>query len=340
MRRPIACAAFLALAIAALAGAAGVDAEEVSRTFQFKYRAVVKEIPSNAQKVEVWIPFPTSDAYQTISRVSIDAPRPITITREPEYGDSMLYVRVDRPEQPQIPIEVSFTATRREHVHRTADTRTPRPLSAAERTRFLRPDRLVPTDGRIRQLALEVTKGKRSELDKARAIYAHVTRSVKYDKSGTGWGRGDALYVCDARAGNCTDFHALVIGMARAVGLPAKFAIGFPLPAKRGSGEIPGYHCWAEVYVRDIGWIPLDSSEASKNPDRFNYFFGAHDENRIQLSVGRDIVLSPRQAGEPLNYFVYPYVEVDGKPHAALDKQFAFTDQPGGGKVASLTRAR
>jgi transglutaminase-like putative cysteine protease len=340
MRRSVAIASFLALAMAALPGVGRTASGEAERTFQFKYRAVVKEIPSNAQKVEVWIPFPTSDAYQTISQVSIDAPRPITIAREPEYGNSMVYVRIDRPELKEIPVEVSFTATRREHVQRSASSRTPRPLSASERARFLQPDRLVPTDGRIRQLALEVTKGKRTDLDKARAIYGHVTRSVKYDKSGTGWGRGDALWVCDARTGNCTDFHALIIGMARAVGLPAKFAIGFPLPAKRGSGEIPGYHCWAEVYVREVGWIPLDSSEASKDPSKFNYFFGAHDENRIQLSVGRDIVLNPRQAGDPLNYFVYPYIEVDGKPHAAFDKQFAFADQPGGSKIASLPNFR
>jgi transglutaminase-like putative cysteine protease len=312
-----------------------VRAEPASRTFQFRYRAVVKEIPAGAQKVEVWLPFPSNDAHQTIDQVSIDAPRPITISREHEYGNPTLYVRVDHPAQREIPVEVTFTATRREYLHRTADGRTPRPLPAAERARFLQPDHLVPIDGRIRQLALDVTKGKTTELEKARAIYDYVTRTVKYDKSGTGWGRGDALYVCDARAGNCTDFHSLIIGMARAVGMPAKFAIGFPLPAQRGSGDIPGYHCWAEVYVSDVGWIPLDSSEASKHPEKLDYFFGAHDENRVQLTVGRDITLNPKQAGEPLNYFVYPYVEVDGKPYTAIDKQFAFTDKPASDVLAS-----
>ena len=29
---------------------------------------------------------------------------------------------------------------------------------------------------------------------------------------------------------------------------------------------------------------------------------------------GRDLVLVPKQQGPPLNYFVYPYVEVDGQP--------------------------
>ena len=76
------------------------------------------------------------------------------------------------------------------------------------------------------------------------------------DKTGTGWGRGDALYACEARRGNCTDFHALVIGMARSVGIPARFAIGLPLPPGRGTGEVAGYHCWAELYVAGRGWVP------------------------------------------------------------------------------------
>jgi transglutaminase-like putative cysteine protease len=328
MRRRAFDPVFLTLALAVMLPSARARSGVASRTFQFRYRTVVKEIPAGVGKLEVWLPFPTSDAHQTISEVTIDAPRPVTISREPEYGNSILYVRIDRPEPREIPIEVSFTATRREYVHRTSDSRSPEPLTAVERQRFLQPDRLVPIDGRIRQLALEVTQGKRNDQEKARAIYDYVTHTVKYDKSGTGWGRGDALWVCDARHGNCTDFHSLVIGMARSIGIPAKFAIGFPLPEQRGSGDIPGYHCWAEVYLRHLGWVPLDSSEASKHPEKIGYFFGAHDENRVQLSVGRDLTLNPIQAGEPLNYFVYPYVEVDGKPHSSVDKQFAFSDLP------------
>ena len=151
---------------------------------------------------------------------------------------------------------------------------------------------------------------------------------MRYDKSGTGWGRGDAVFACDAKRGNCTDFHALIIGMARSVGIPARFAIGLPLPETRGPGELPGYHCWAELYVKDRGWLPVDASEAAKTPDKRNYFFGHHDENRLELSRGRLLVWEPPQHGVPLNFFVYPYAEVDGKPHEAVDRKFLFTDRP------------
>lgn len=347
MKRYAVSLGILCLAAGYVLAASGEQAAPVSRTFQFRYQVAVKDLPTDAGKIEVWLPFPTSNAHQTIDSVSINAPHPVTISREHEYGNSVLYMRMDHPAQREIPIEVTFTATRREYVHRPAegastsqDGARPRTLSAAERARFLQPDRLVPVDGKIRQLALDVTKGKTTDREKARAIYDHVTHSMKYDKSGQGWGRGDAIYACDVRAGNCTDFHSLIIGMARAVGIPARFEIGFPLPPQRGSGEIPGYHCWAELYLQEFGWVPIDSSEASKHPEKFDYFYGAHDENRVQMSMGRDLVLNPKQAGEPLNYFVYPYVEVDGKPYTDFDKKFAFTDLPGSGAMATRRSSR
>jgi hypothetical protein len=153
-----------------------------------------------------------------------------------------------------------------------------------------------------------------TDLEMARAIYNHVISTVKYDKTGKGWGRGDIYYACRERRGNCTDFHAIFIGYPRAVGIPARFAIGFPLPADRGEGKIDGYHCWAEFYARGIGWIPVDASEAAKNPAKRQYFFGAHDENRLEFTKGRDLMLAPRQKGDSLNYFIYRYAEVDGRP--------------------------
>ena len=73
--------------------------------------------------------------------------------------------------------------------------------------------------------------------------------------------------------------------------------------------------------------MPVDASEAWRNPDRTDYFFGGLDENRVQFSVGRDIDLRPLQQGRSLNYFIYPYVEVDGKFIAdAVDYWFSFKD--------------
>ena len=75
----------------------------------------------------------------------------------------------------------------------------------------------------------------------------------------------------------------------------ARFDIGFPLPENKDKGDIAGYHCWAEFYARKTGWIPVDISEAWKAKQKEDYFFGSVDANRVQLSTGRDIALSPKQ---------------------------------------------
>jgi hypothetical protein len=75
-----------------------------------------------------------------------------------------------------------------------------------------------------------------------------------------------------------------------------------------------------------VGWVPVDASEAAKDPSKREYFFGAHDENRVEFTRGRDLTLEPRQAGDLLNYFIYPYAEVDGRAHAGVEKSFAYRD--------------
>lgn len=302
------------------------------RRFRFEYTATVRDVPIGAKLVDLWLPVPTSNSYQEITNLRVSSPHPYEI-RGARDGNKVLHVRVREPKETNFTLALSFDALRREHVNTFLRAAAPPGATHAEpagidRARWLRPDRLVPLDDKIRDWAREVIEaaGARTDLEKARAIYNHVVTTVKYDKTGQGWGHGDIYYACDARRGNCTDFHAIFIGYARAVGLPARFAIGFPLPLERGAGQIAGYHCWAEAYVRGVGWVPIDASEAAKDPSRREYFFGAHDENRVEFARGRDLTLNPRQAGEPLNYFIYPYAEVDGKPHASVDKKFQYRD--------------
>jgi transglutaminase-like putative cysteine protease len=199
-------------------------------------------------------------------------------------------------------------------------------VPASMNRRWIEPDTLIPTDGKIKELAVEVTGSQSGTVPKAKAAYDYFFTNMRYDKTGSGWGRGDAVWACDSKRGNCTDFHSPFIGVLRADGIPARFDIGFPLPEDKDKGDIPGYHCWAEFYANKTGWVPVDISEAWKAKEKQEYFFGSVDANRVQFSTGRDVTLSPKQDGPALNYFVYPYVEVDGKPYEKLDKQFSFEE--------------
>ena len=304
-----------------LSAAALFAHEPRQRHFNFEYRA---SLPTKTPggKFVLWVPIPHDDDYQHIANLRIDSSAPYNIATD-ELGNKILSIDSRTPPS----VTVKFDCVRKEHVQ-PAPSASAAPLSSSERTRWLAPDRLVPLDGNIRKWASEVVTAAHAhtDLEMARAIYNHVVATVKYDKTGKGWGRGDIYYACDARRGNCTDFHAIFIGYARAMGIPARFSIGFPLPTDRGQGSIAGYHCWAEFYATGIGWIPVDASEAAKNPSLRDYFFGTHDENRVEFTRGRDLTLIPRQSADPLNYFVYPYAEVDGKPFDDLEHTFSWQD--------------
>ncbi|MHC5537229.1 transglutaminase-like domain-containing protein [Singulisphaera rosea] len=290
-----------------------------SRAFELTYRATVRDIPKEAIDLQLWLPIPQTDRNQSIDLITIESPSSVSIGREARFSNSCLQIKASHPSTPLF-VNLTIKATRLEN------SGGDRSLSDADRVNYLKEEPLVPLDGPVRTLALEAVRGCETEAEKARALYDTVVRTMKYDKTGIGWGRGDARFACDAKRGNCTDFHALFIGMARSVGLPARFAIGLPLPKQRGRGVIGGYHCWAEIYVRDQGWVPVDASEAAKDPSRRDYFFGHHDEDRLEFTRGRHLTLAPTQQGAPLNFFIYPYAEIDGKPHEGVAHSFTFAD--------------
>ena len=156
----------------------------------------------------------------------------------------------------------------------------------------------------------------RSAKQAARTLYDHTLERMKYDKpeGDKGWGRGDAEWACDAKFGNCTDFHSYFMGLARSKGMPARFEMGFSIPAGADKeAKVGGYHCWAYVWLESYGWLPVDISEADKNPAKSDYFFGTLDADRVTVTGGRDLTLTPTPAAGTLNFFVYPYAEVDGK---------------------------
>jgi len=311
------------------------------RHFNFHYTFTVKNV-SPGERVRIWIPLAHSDAFQDVKVTSKSGDLKMKEVHQPEYDNEVLYAESSKADKDEYNFSVEYDVVRREHVvliNGKPVTDTPfTKTSQVELARFLQAERLVPVTGLPAQLAAQETKGSTTQLEKAKDIYEYVFRTMKYDKTGTGWGHGDTLWACDSKHGNCTDFHSVFISMARAEKIPARFEIGFPLPSDKHSAEIPGYHCWAEFYLDSAGWVPVDISEAWKHQEKHDYFFGAHDVNRMQFTQGRDLKLAPSQEGPPLNYFVYPYVEIGGKEYPNVSIAFSFEDA--GSTATKVSAAR
>jgi len=291
------------------------------RHFEFVYRAAAAA-PEGAFRLNLWIPIARTDDHQAVRRTSTTvkiAGREVTVggseaylTAEPAFSNRAL--RVTSRGEP-IEVEVRYDVTRLEYVVRDLFDGSAPPLSEEERRFFephLAPDALVPIDGVIAERARRIVGAETRPAVQARRLYDAVLADMTYDKSRPGWGRGDAVWACGSGFGNCTDFHSLFIGMARSLGIPARFFMGFSIPSERGEGTIEGYHCWASFYVSEHGWIPIDLSEADRHPELAEYYFGGWTEDRVAFAEGRDLVLPWQEEKTPLNFFLAPYLEVDG----------------------------
>ena len=276
------------------------------RHFQFTYRATLPEIPPEAGKVRIWIPLASTRDGQKVLHREVSASVPYEIHQEPLFGNELLYAETDGAAARELKFEINYEATvDGENFSEAPDSSSP--------DKFLKSSRLMTVDETVKEKAQAATAGKKSWWEKAKGIYDYVIAHMAYDKTTPGWGQGDTVRACLLGKGNCTDFHSLFISMAHAAEIPSRFKIGFTVPSE-GEGKIPGYHCWAEFFDERRGWISVDASEAWKNPRMKRYYFGSFDTNKFMVSLGRDITLVPQQAGEPVNIFIYPYVEMDGQP--------------------------
>jgi len=285
-----------------------------SDRFEFLYRAVLPEITDTAQ---MWIPLPVTDSYQTVELKSIDAPVEQKILEDQEHGNKVLYLAL-APEHSGETIAIRYQVERREKPVYEEKSQDPK--------RYLLAERLVPENEDFNKIAKEVVEGKLGDLASARALYDHTIDRMRYAKAGKGWGKGDAVYACDSRTGNCTDFHSYFIALSRSAGIPARFAIGAAIPSARNEGGIDGYHCWAEFYT-DGKWWPVDISEGDKCSALSTYYFGHHPANRIEFSRGRDLVVEPGPASGPINFLAYPVLEIGGET-ARAKVDFSFNRLP------------
>jgi len=294
-----------------------------SRTFAIEYVGKVSGVAEGVKKLRVWMPVPQDSTAQSIRELTFS--QPPRLTSEPKYGNRIAYWEFDQP-KPAVELTMKFVCERKEVVLDLARLAVDGAENSAQFVAFKKPDKLVLVDDEIRKISNTITAGKATTLEKARAIYDYVLGKMTYDKNHAGWGLGSTRHACDVGKGNCTDFHALFNSLCRAQGIASGFEIGLYLPYEKGKIEPPGgYHCWAFFRVPGKTWVPVDCSEGDRFAERKEYFFGYHTANRVTLSTGRDLALVPKQEGEPLNYFLNPYAEADGKP-VKTDKAWSYHD--------------
>lgn len=301
-----------------------------SRTVELRYQVSIPEPRDQNDPVHIWLPLPASTPHQDVIALETDSTMSVQVRYDPEFGNSILHAVSDGRDSG--PTHVAFRAVveRREWKAdltrvRAAGYRQDAGLLQAQ-LQETRKIRFLPD---IVKAAAEIRQSATGALAIARAAYDHVLATMTYDKSGEGWGDGDTEWACSMGRGNCTDFHTLFLAILRCCGVACEFEIGAAFPAGLEGGDIThykcGYHCWTRFYVPELGWVPADVSEASRHPDKRDYFFGAIDADRVMLSRGRDIQMVPASDGGLENFFTEPRIEKRSGDSVIYDKKLEFS---------------
>lgn len=251
---------------------------------------------------------------------------------EPHYGAQMLAATWD-PGEPAPVLEVVSRFTARNRAIDLSQPGKVAPLDKTTRALYTRGTELLRTDGIVKKTALEITRGAKSDLDKAKAIYEWVVDNTARNPKTRGCGTGDIAGMLESGnlSGKCADLNALYVGLARSVGLPARDVYGvrvadskFGYKSLGKSGDITrAQHCRAEVWLANFGWVPVDPADVRKvvleekqgltlKDDVVvaarETLFGAWEMNWLAFNTAHDVKL-PGSAGASVPFLMYPQGE-------------------------------
>jgi transglutaminase-like putative cysteine protease len=334
-------------AVPRLAGAQQLAFEpragETWRTFEIATRI---EILKPAGVTRVWVPVPAADEswQRSLGSEWSGNAGSVRLVRDGKYGAAMVAAEWPAGQQAPVLVVNSRAATRDRAIvwgKPFSEERLDAPM-----TRFYtEPTDLMPTDGIVHKTAVEATRGARTDVQKARAIYDWIVDNTFRDPKTRGCGVGDvkAMLETGNLGGKCADLNALYVALARSVGLPsrdvyglrvAKSAFGYRSLGAGTANVTRAQHCRAEVFLAGYGWVPVDPADVRKvvleekaQPTTLDdplvtavrpKLFGAWEMNWIAYNCAHDIAL-PGSSGPKVGFLMYPQAETAGGRLDSLD---------------------
>jgi transglutaminase-like putative cysteine protease len=312
------------------------------RTFEITTRVEILE-PTGPSRA--WVPVPSVESdYQKVIGNTWSANGSARILSDGKYGAAMVISEWSDSQKAPVLEVVSTFATQ----NRAIDfgKRNPQIKLDPASARFsIAPTALIPTDGIVRKTAYEITRGKSTDLQKARAIYDWIVDNTQRNPKTRGCGVGDikAMLETGDLSGKCADLNALYVGLARAVNIPARDVYGLRVARSEfgyrslgvGSPNVTrAQHCRAEVFLAGYGWVPIDPADVRKVvleekpqpttladplvPPVREKLFGAWEMNWVAYNEAHDVKL-PGSSGPAVPFLMYPQAETGRERLDSLD---------------------
>ncbi len=340
-----------ALPLAALAPAIGFAQQPVFapkpgawRSFDLVTRV---DVINAIGQPQAWIPLPSvneADWFRSGDSTWTTNAVAATRVRDPKYGAEMLHVVWKDGEDKPV-VEVTSRITTRDRAIDLGKPGQAAALSDSQRKLYLEGTELIPVDGIVKETSDGIVAGKKTDVEKARAIYEWVVENTFRNAATRGCGTGDIVAMLKTKnlSGKCADLNALYVGLARAAGLPARDVYGLRVAPSQfgykslgaGSADVTkAQHCRAEVYLTGFGWIPVDPADVRKvvleePPANLaiddarvvaarKALFGSWEGNWLAYNFAHDVAL-PGAKHPKLGFLMYPQAENAGLLLDSLD---------------------
>ena len=133
----------------------------------------------------------------------------------------------------------------------------------------------------IKKAVKEAVDGESNPYWIMRKIFRYIINHMEYELAG-GWNIAPA--VLESGKGSCSEYSFVFISMCRAAGLPARYAGSI---TQRGdlASEDDVFHRWCEVYLPNIGWLPVDPSGGDQKTPQGQASFIGHVANKYLITT-------------------------------------------------------
>jgi transglutaminase-like putative cysteine protease len=283
------------------------------------------------KEAQLWVPYPISNKYQAITNIRISGDFDASaVYTDRVFQTPMLYAHWGKNAKSH-KLSFAFSASREEIIRGTLPEKEG-PWNPSDFAIYLAATPLGPVDGEVKILADKIVAGKSTVLEKAKAVYDWTVENTYRDPNTLGCGVGDVYRLLRNPGGKCADISSIYVAIARAAGVPSREIFGIRMGKKPVEDITTWQHCWAQFYLPGYGWVSIDPADVRKmmlvenlkisDPKTVayrEYFWGSVDPYRIKLSEGRDLILNPPQAGQPVNYLMYPFAQVGSRTLDWLD---------------------
>ena len=277
-----------------------------------------EQLPDNGT-LQVWFPLPVSfDSQEDISVTSVQPEEYVVsgpvITGE--IGEVYLEFPLEEITEDYVNVSVSLTFTSSPRIldldpesipmYDTAD-----PLYL----RYTKSQPNLNVTPEITALAREIVGDETNPYKKARLIYDYILNTLPYSNVPHAYLNAmpipESDFVHDTGFGDCGTQSVYFAALCRAVGIPARAPGGYQIvPGHQGT------HFWAEFYLPEYGWIPVDVTVADAADWAYNatpeqveeykdFFFGNLDPYRFTIQTDVDEPFSGEPNPDILMTFVH-----------------------------------